>query len=263
MSGKIRGSVAATLLILGAVPVALGLETAEEIQACTRANFPEQTSLQTIELTSLDRSGGKRTLEARVFWKRFDGKQPRVLIRVDAPPDLSGAGYLVIEKKADDDMYMYLPAVQKTRRISAGMLSDQLWGTDFSYEDIKQLEGIAIQGQNERLEDASVADRATYVLSLRPSSEKESSYEKIVSFVDQETCVILRTEFFERGDRLRKILLADPKQVTKQGKYWIAGEYDMSDVRDETRTWLRIKKTVNDEPIPDRTFNPSLLARGR
>jgi hypothetical protein len=239
------------------------LETVEEVRECTRGNFPERNSLQTIELVARDRAGGERTLDARLHWKRGKERSARIMIRVDRPSDLRGSSYLLIEKRGRDDMFMYLPAMQKVRRISAGMLSGQLWGTDFSYEDVKQLQGIAADGETERLPDARIAGRSTYVLSLVPDSNEESSYRRIVSYVDQETCVPLKIEFYERGDRLRKLLLADPDRVDQVDGRWIARELEMRDVRDETQTWLRTGKVVHDGKISDRSFDPGRFYLGR
>jgi hypothetical protein len=248
--------------LLFATP-ASALETAEEIRACVRGNLPERTSVQTIELESLDRAGGRRTLVAQLHWKRFGEGQHRLRIRVDKPQDLRGSSYLVIEKDTTDDMFMYLPATQRVRRITSGMISDSLWGTDFGYEDIKHLQGIAAEGEVERLADSTVADRAVYVLSMVPASNAESSYSKIVSFVERNSCLAIRTEFYERGDAPRKVLLADPYQLTREANRWSARSVEMRDLESKTRSQLRVVETRDDVEIPDRTFNPTLLGRGR
>jgi hypothetical protein len=235
-----RATLLAALLL---APPALALETAEEIRACVRGNLPARTSVQTIELESLDRAGGRRTLVARLHWKRFGEGQHRLRIRVDKPLDLRGSSYLVIEKDSTDDMFMYLPAVQKVRRITSGMISDSLWGTDFGYEDIKHLQGIAAEGAVER--------------------SGESTYSKIVSFVARDNCIAIKTDFYERGDAPRKVLLADLDQLTREGDRWSARSLEMRDLESQTTSRLRVVETRDDVEIPDRTFNPTLLGRGR
>jgi hypothetical protein len=143
------------------------------------------------------------------------------------------------------------------------MLSDQLWGTDFSYEDIKQLQGIATDGASERLPDTEVAGRPAYVLALVPTAEESSSYTRIVSAIDRETCVTLRTEFYERGESARKVLDADAAEIRPVAGRFVAHAFEMRDLRDETRSWLRIRKIAHDVSIPSKIFNPALLGRGR
>jgi len=252
----------ASLLLSFATPTA-GLETAEEIRQCVRGNLPERTSRQSIELTSEDRAGGRRTLEAELYWQHEGDDPARLRIRVESPPDLRGSTYLVIEQPKDDEMFMYLPKLQKVRRVTSGMLSDQLWGTDFSYEDIKQLQGISLDGASERLPDTEFAGRPAYVLAIVPGDQETSSYQRIVSTIDRETCVTLRTEFFEHGEAARKILLADVAEVRPLDGRFVAHAFEMKDVRDETRSWLRIREIVNDVEIPSKVFNPALLGRSR
>lgn len=253
---------AAALLLLLAPP-ATALETAEEIRACVRGNLPERTSVQKIELSAIDRSGGRRNLRAKLHWKRYGEGLHRIRLYVEQPNDLRGSSYLVIEKDGEDEMFMYLPATQRVRRVTTSMISDSLWGTDFSYEDIKQMQGIALEGATRRLEDATVAERPVYVLALSPAANAESTYSKIVSFVDRDTCVAIKTEFYGSGETPRKILTADPAQLVREGDRWTAHDLQMRDLQGSTTSRLRVIEAASDVEVHDRTFNPSLLGRGR
>ncbi len=263
--GVTRVVVAASALLLLRAASAAPLESVEEIRACMRSNLPERTSRQQVVLTARDRAGGERVLEAEMHWKLFRRDVPRVRIRLKAPPDMRGAGYLLIEREKgrESDMYVYLPAAERIRRIAARTMSDQLWGTDFSYDDIRQLQWIASEGGHERLPDQTVAGRPTYVLSLRLPPGEASSYERIVAFVDQATCVSLKLEFFESGDTPRKVLLADAEGLFQQEEHWLTRDVTMSDLRDETSTRLHIDEIEFDVEIRDRVFNPTFLDRGR
>lgn len=255
--------IAAAVLLPRAVPAA-PLASIEEIRACMRSNLPERTSRQEIVLTARDRAGGERVLEAEMHWKLFRRGLPRVRIRVSAPLDMRGASYLLIEeeKGRDSAMYVYLPTVQRVRRITGRTMSDQLWGTDFSYDDIRQLQWISAEGAHERLPDQEVAGRKAYGVALRLAPEEGSSYERIVAFVDHDTCVSLKIEFYERGDEPRKVLIADPESLFQDGARWLARDAKMSDLRDETSTRLHIVEIENDVEIRDRVFNPTFLDRG-
>jgi hypothetical protein len=253
--------IAAPLTALAAPPP----ETPDEIMACVRRNLPERTSVQSIELRSRDRAGSERILRSRLYWKRFEGGQPRVLIRVDEPPDLRGASYLLIdaEDAGPSEIFVHLPAVGRVRRVTQKTVSDSLWGTDFSYDDMRQLQWHAADGARSRLPDAVVSDRAVYVLALEPRPEGETAYRRIVSSVDRETCVVLRVEFYERGERPRKLLRADVGSLAEQNGRWLARKLEMRDLRDDTTSWLEILEVENDVEVPDRVFNPTLLDRVR
>ncbi len=258
-------SIVVWALLAGIPPaVAATLESAEDIRACARRNLPQETSLQHIEIESEDRVGARRSLEARVHWKRFED-HPRVMIKVDEPPEIRGAAYLAIEadEGEDETIYMFLPALKTIRRVSANTAADSLWETDFSYEDMKYLQGVALRGEQERLPDAEVEGHPAYVLAVVPADPTQSAYERVVVFLDQETCVPLRTDFYEQGERPRKILSATIASIRADGTRWSAREYSMRDLKTETRTWLRVTKSEIDSDLPDRLFNPNRLDRVR
>lgn len=252
----------AALLVLPAA--AAQAESAEAVRDCVEANFPERSSLQHIELHSIDRAGGTRELEARVHWKRFDN-HPRAMIRVDAPNDVKGAAYLMIQAEGEDpeQVYVYMPAMKKVRRITTTTASNQLWGTDFSYEDMKLLQGAAKNGTVALVGGGEIAGRATHVLETRLTAAAESSYERVVSHVDTESCVALRTDFFERGESPRKVLDADPGSLIRDGSRWMATRFQMIDQKNQTRTELVVVRSEMDAKLPDRLFSPSRLGKSR
>ncbi len=232
----------------------------EEIRRCVAANLPERSILQDIELRTVDRAGSTRHLEARVHWKRF-ATRPRAMIRVSAPADVKDAAYLLIQGEGEESeqVFVYMPAMKKVRRITTTTASNQLWGTDFSYEDMKHLQGAFATGSLVWLGGGEIEGRPTDVLEMRPATGTESVYERVVSHIDRESCVPLRTEFFERGEVPRKRLDADPSSLSRDGTRWLATRYQMRDRKNLTSTELLIARSEMDAELPDRLFNPSQL----
>jgi len=236
------------------------LDSIEEIQTCVEANLPAETSFQSVEIESEDRVGARRKLQARIYWKRFE-EHPRVMIVVDEPAEVRDAAYLAIDGEGEETIYMFLPALKITRRVSATTAADSLWETDFSYEDMKYLQGVALHGEHKRLPDADVSGRRAYVVATVPAASAQSAYQRVVSMVDQETCVPLQIDFYEQGEQPRKVLAATVESLEADGARWSAREYAMRDLKNETRTWLRITASELDSKIPDRLFNPNRLDR--
>lgn len=241
-------------LWLAGLGTASALETAEEIRECSHANFPESTSIQQIELKSLDRAGSERVMDARLHWKRHNDGHVRLMIRILGPQDLKGSAYLVIENKPRDAVYLYAPAIGRPRRIVGGG-GKGIWGTDFSYEDIRLLQMSSTVTPAERLPDSEVAGRATYVISQSPDPDRESVYVKSVSYVDKETCVSLQTEYYEVEDQPRKRLMVDPATVQQVSGRWTAHDLEITDLNEDTRSWIHVKDISVDEKISARFFN--------
>lgn len=246
--------VAAATLSFAGIAVAGEPDSAEEIRECTRRNSPDSTSIQLIELKSIDRASGERTMKSRLHWKKDDEGHVRLMIRVLAPPDLKGASYLVIENEPRDTVYVYLPALGKPRRIVGGG-ARAIWSTDFSYEDIRLLQMKTEVSDVERLPDDEVAGRATYVIAQQPDPERETGYTRILSYIDKETCVALKTEYFESNEQMRKRLIVDPATVAQISGKWIAHDLEMTDIRDDTQSWIEVKEISIDEKISSRYFN--------
>ena len=135
-----------------------------------------------------------------------------------------------------------------------------LFGTDFSYDDFENWRSFQRSGKAERLPDAIVAERAVYVVSSVPGSQEVSAYEKIVTSVDRETCVVLQVDSFEPGGRLRKVLRADPTKVQQVGELYIAGALELEDVVDQTHTKVKVDEVKLDVDIPDGRFRPADLS---
>ena len=116
-----------------------------------------------------------------------------------------------------------------------------LFGTDFSYEDVERMYGLNRPVENRRLDDGLVGDQPVYVVESKPAGGPgDSAYEAVVAFIAKDTCVPLRTEFYETDRRLRKVLTIDPRELRRDGRVWIAHSLKMRDLLDESETRLII-----------------------
>ena len=246
------------LLLLPYARASAELATAEEIDACYRANYPSSSSVQTISMNAEDRIGAVTTSKATLYWRKFDDGRSKVMMRFFKPAEMRGAGLLMVEKKKRNDMLIYLPSLGRVKRVTKHMNSSSMFGTDFSYEEFERLQGIANDAPSERLADATVEDRPTYVVDVRPV-DGESAYERIRSWVDKETCVALRSEFFERGDRPRKVMTPNPAKVTREGDIWLSREVLMRDLRDETQTVMRVEEVEIGAEVHRKVFSEKEL----
>ena len=262
--GAVWFAFAPLLLLSGVcVPAALAApETVSEIDACVRANLPEATSRQSVVMRAKDRVGSVTETRAEVFWKKFDDDLSRALLRFSAPPDLQGAGLLVIEQEGRNDMFMYLPELRRVKRVTGRMVTGSMFGTDFTYEQFERMQGMADDASTQREPDAEVAGRPVYVLVHVPEAELGAPSERVVTYVDQEKCVALKAEFYESGETLRRVLEVDPDRVLRSGVSWVPRRLVMKDVRDGTETELEVEQIETDVDIPRRVFTQSALEQG-
>jgi hypothetical protein len=260
-----HGSWIALVVSLLAAPLAAGAapESAEEIEQCLRENMPKKSSIQTILLRSTNRVGDVAESRADIHWKLFDDGLSKVLLRFSHPLDMRGAGVLMIEKKERrPDTFMYLPELKSVRRVSSSAASSSLFGTDFSYEDFERLVGMSADAAKERGDDTEVEGRAAYVVSAKVDPDSGSAYEHIVTAVDKQTCVPLRTEFYEPGDALRKRLTADAAKIKQEGALFVPMQLTMHDLRDETQTDIVVEHIDAEAKIHRKMFSARELEAG-
>jgi outer membrane lipoprotein-sorting protein len=231
-------------------------------RACLERNVPKNTVAFRAEFTKIDRVGGERTNRANVIGKKFDDGLSRIVVRFDRPPEMRGTAMLMIESSTGpSDFYVYSPDERKVRRV-VGRSNSGLFGTDFSYDDFENWRTFQKHGKAERTADATVAGRPVYVIVSEPAQDEKSSYEKVVTSVDRETCVVLQVDSFEPGGKLRKVLRADPAKVQEVGSFYIAGALELEDVIDQTHTKVKVDEVKLDVDIPDGRFRPTDLASG-
>ncbi len=235
----------------------------EEITDCVRSNAPERSSVQLVEFTAVDRIGGERVSRAKILGKKFeDDGLKRVLMRFTKPLDVRGAAFLAIEQgERNPDMFLYTPAIRKVKRVTGQAGGGKLFGTDFSYEDFVRWQGLNQPSESRRLPDAVEAGQPVWVVESLPDPNSASDYERVVIFVDQETCVSLKTESYEGGDTPRKVLTANPEQLLEEGGVWFATELLMRDLRDETHTRVVIEDVEVDRDLKDSMFSASEMQR--
>jgi outer membrane lipoprotein-sorting protein len=250
----------AAALVLTAQAAVAADPASEKILDCMRTNIPESVRIQEFELTSIDRSGGQRQMRGRVYAKR-DGDFARVTLKIESPSDLAGSAYLIREGKDSDEIYLYLPAMRKVRRINGPSQDGKLWGTDLSFNDIKQMQN-AFRGGNPKVEPAESLDgRLAHVLSLEPRPGETARYTRVRAWVDQKTCVALKVEFADAGG-VHKRILSSAKDLRQAGKIWYVGDVEMSDLKDATRTRLQVKDVTAPEKLADRLFTATTFYVG-
>lgn len=239
---------------------AMAADTPDSVFACMRANIPQTVRIQTVEVKAYDRAGGERQLRGRIFGTREDNRA-RMMMRIEAPPDLARAAYLIRESDPADEMYMYLPALNKTRRITGAAMDGKLWGTDLSYADLKQIQN-AFTGAGVTLDaPGEVEGRPVFILNFSPREQEPSRYQKIRTYVDQKTCVALKAEFFE-GGVVRKQLTVAAADLKQAGPHWYAAQAQMQDLKEGSRTVLKVTGVSAGDKLSARYFSPVQFYQG-
>lgn len=230
------------------------------VLACMQASVPERLRIQQVELTVTDHQGSQRVLRGRLYAQR-DGVEEgyplvRATLRIDAPDYLVGAAYLVREaEEGRDGMWVYLPSVQRVRRLGGELADGALLDTHFSYYEFKQMQN-AFSDATPRFDGETELDgKPAWRLSFTPEPGEGVRYTGVRGWVDRNTCLTLQLEFLE-GERVVKRLRADPDAVTQSGGHWYVGTMTMSDLAGGGQTVLRVLDVRTGQETPARYFDP-------
>ena len=236
-----------------------------EIEACVKKNTPKSTVIERIRLTSesLHYDDEEEVLSAKIYLKYNLEKSSKILAVFDEPDDILGSRLLFLEKKTGNDIYLYMPALFKVRRIKSDRIASSMYGMDFSYEDFQWMYNMLSTATSEQRPDVKIDGESMYVFAVTPSEEKGSIYETIISYFDKKSCVVRKVEFFEQGNKLRKVLSTKPDQIKMVDGILIPHELMMRDLKKESETVLTVISISVDPAVSESLFDPAKLKEHR
>ncbi len=156
--------------------------------------------------------------EKRLLKMYSSGKQKR-LIKFMEPAGISGIGLLV---ESDEEMYLYLPSMNKIRRIEGGSKNEDFQGTDFSYNELSSYEYRKDYSAQIETENTD-----TYILELKRKPQSIEPYDSIRMTVDKNDFIPSKMELYENG-KVKKILTIS--DVKKDERYAVPVKMRMEDL---------------------------------
>jgi outer membrane lipoprotein-sorting protein len=158
-----------------------------------------------------------------------------------------------------DELWTYLPSVEKTTKISGHMLRAGLAGTDVSYEDMMSSTKLREQYTAKVLGTETVNGRSCYKLELT-ANDQNVTYAKRVSWVDAETYIPLKQELYALSGMLIKTWEMSDVQDFSGRKY--PTKMVVSDkVQQGTSTTMILSNLQFGVGIDDATFTTGWLER--
>ena len=134
-----------------------------------------------------------------------DGGEQRYFIYFQRPRDVQRTTFMVWkDPAADDARWIYIPALDLVKPISASDKRSSFVGSDFSYEDVSGRHWS--EDEHELLREDNVGDRPVYVIESTPKSD--DGFAKKLSFIDRERLLPLREEYYNDKAELIKLFEA-------------------------------------------------------
>jgi hypothetical protein len=174
------------------------------------------------------------------------------LLRFVEPENIAGTGLLTLDDKGDEsDQWLYLPALDRARRISSSRKGGRFVGSDFFYEDLQDREPDM---DNHRiLGKGKIGGTEAIVLESIPVDPDNSVYSRRVSWIHPGLLLPLRTNLYIGGrEKPDKVLQA--RKIKKVQGYWTIYESTMYNLADKSKSQLLITDIEYDQGLPDSLF---------
>ena len=196
-----------SILAVGAVQAQ---DSAEEIMKKSHLAYyyAANDGLAEVNMTMVDKKGKERSREFTMLRLDVeDGGNQMYYTYFKKPSDVSRLSFMV-HKTADgnDKRWIYVPAVDLVKPISADDKNSSFVGSDFTYEDVSGrhwLEDTHTLKADEELDGVAV-----YVIESIPK-EKYKGFARKVSYIAKDSFLPLKEEYYDKKEKLVRIFTAD------------------------------------------------------
>lgn len=232
----------------------IGLEVMQKVY-----DRPDGNDMQSeLAMTLTNSRGDQRVRKIRQFVKDMGQVEKKIMFFL-SPADVRNTSFMnwsYDEIGKDDDQWIYLPALKKTKRISSDSKSDYFMGSDFTYDDLGDRHPT--DDTHKILRQENLNDEACYVVESTPKNE-DYMYSKTISWVIKDKWIGLK-EFYDEDGELLKILTV--KSFSKIKDYWIISESEMKNVQKNHTTNMKLQDIKIDFGIESNKFTERMMKRG-
>lgn len=193
-----------------------------------------------------------------------NGIDSSLLVKFSWPVDIQGTGFLQVEHiDGQDDLWIYLPALKKSRRLVANNKKDSFVGSDFSYGDISLPK--VDQYRHTLLRSEAVDQADCYVIESAPANDAvkaNSGYSRKITWVRKDNFLETKVDYYDVSGRLLKTQFVRHHQLVEpDSERWFALNREMTNHQTGHKTVLNFGKVEAGVQTPDEAFTTRYLER--
>ncbi len=206
-----------------------------------------------VNMTITDGQGRVRTKGFSILRVNADDqdREQKFYVFFHEPADERGTVFMVHKKVgADDDRWLYLPALDVVKRIAASDERTSFVGSHFFYEDISG------RGLDEDTHELVETTDKYYVVKNTPKDPSAVEFDSFTLWIHKETFVPVSIKFEKGGEVYREVKTLAVDDV--QG-YKTVTKGSLSDTRMGGETVLEYASVEYDVELPDDIFTERFL----
>ena len=199
--------------------------SAREIMEKVNERDDGDRSISEMEMILIDKKGKKRIRKIKTYGREI-GKDSQSLMFFLTPADVKNTGFLTFdydESGKDDDQWLYLPALRKTKRIATGDKSGSFMGSDLNYSDMSSPD-LDLYDYT-LMKETKVKDEKVWQIKAVPKNDDEadkSGYSKSVIFILQDKFMMIRAVRWVYKKKRNKYF--DARKIENIDGIWISTE---------------------------------------
>jgi hypothetical protein len=173
------------------------------------------------------------------------------ILRFLSPADMRNTAMLALGK---GELYVYLPADKRVRRLGSSALNQTFLGSDFYAEDLGSV----------RLHDdydAKTLGKSGNEQRLELVPKRASSWSRIVAVVIDHD-LVSRIEYYDRAGKLMRTWSRTFERAKSRYEAWVPTRMLMVNEQSKHATELIVEVGDSDKPITDDIFSLRALQRG-
>jgi outer membrane lipoprotein-sorting protein len=162
--------------------------------------------------------------------------------------------------KLGDELWIYLPGVDRVQKISGHMLRQGMMGSDLSYEDMLASREMRSRYDATVTGESTAGGRACWLLEMK-AKDPGVAYPKRVSCVDKETYIPLEQKLYALSGLLLKTWTMSDVKAFAGGRNFATKMTIEDHVKKESITRLELKELEFGVDLPGEIFSLRWLER--
>lgn len=253
------GLLAAGAVVLMSQAPALSAEMSAYDIVKKAEDLLDQAKDSTAEMTMtlVNDKGQKRERSLSAFVKKYGEDNSRSILFFNSPADVKGTSFLVWTENKEDKQWLYLPALQRVRQISASGKGESFMGTELTFFDMGSHD--IDEYTFKTVKEEPVNGEMCYMIEALP--KKVEFYSRINLWVRKDNFIPAQADFY------------DPKgRYEKQGKFMqveniqninTPTHIEMHNVQNGRTTIIELSNVVYDTGLKDDMFTERYMKRGK
>ena len=239
--------------------------TARDIMERVVANTKLAGAEQVATLTIKDGKGNVRERKFSSATKNFPKENmKKSIMRFISPADVKGTGFLTFDyDKKDDDMWLYMPALRKTRRIVSSEKGKSFMGSEFTNSDINMpnLDEYKLHLLGTAEHDG-VECWKVEMLPVSDDIAEDYGYSKLVHWVGKDDYVTHHTTYYDLdGELLKELSASNVKLIDKTNNKNMPLLIEIANKQNNRSSIFTVDKIVFNPEVKDEYFTTSYLEK--